>query len=164
VGDVIRFPLQAAPAANHTRVVWRGCWACGQLLFDDEPDLCPDCHHQLHHPPVETTGKRAHLLAWYLRHLRGDDIVGMASAIVDAGVEHAEAAAAAWAADHGLDGRARVRYVGSVRAACEANLTERCFDDAQQLGRRLQDARRRVQYHHVDAVEALGRLMGRAHR
>lgn len=133
MGDLLHFPAPPAPGANHTDVI-RGCWACGLILFDDEPDgLCTDCDRALNAPPVPAAGDEKPLWT-YLKHLRPETLRSMADAITETGVTTAEEAAAEWAIAHQLDERARATYVGTVRGVALVEYSQRCHDDAQQLG------------------------------
>lgn len=135
MGDVIAFPTPAGPPANDTGEVWRGCWACGQLLFDDEPDLCTDCNHSLNAPAVAPVGKQ-HRLAWHLRHITPDTLRGMCDAITETGVTRAEEGAQAWAADH-LDLTERASFIGAVRGRAQLEYATRCAADVQQHGQTM---------------------------
>lgn len=133
MGDLLLLPAPPAPDANHTGEVWRGCWACGLLVFDDEGDLCPDCNQALNTPARPPAGNE-HPMAWYLRHIGPDTLRTMCDAIVETGVTHAEEGAASWAAEH-LDGRERSTYVGTVRGRAQLEYAMRCAGDVQEHGR-----------------------------
>lgn len=136
MGDVIQFPAPAALEANDTAVVWRGCWSCGLVLFDDEPTLCTDCATVLDRTPAPTPPD-GRPLAFYLKHFRPDGIALLAQAIIETGVAQAEEHAAAWADEHHLDAAARARFVGDVRGRALAEYTSRCQTDAELLGHTL---------------------------
>src|SRR4051812_14088422 len=132
MGDLLLLPVPAGPPPSYTTEVWRGCWACGLVLFDDEPDLCTDCNHTLNTPAVPPAGKQRPL-TWYLRHITPDTLRTMCDTIAEAGVTHAEEGAAGWAAEH-LDGRERSTYVGDVRGRALLEYSTRCAADVQEHG------------------------------
>lgn len=139
MGDLIVFPTPPGPTANDTDVIlWRGCWACGLILFDDElpAGLCTECDLDLNRTPPAPEGKQRPL-AFYLRHIRPETLHSMTVAIIETGTTQAETAAAEWAIDHHLDDRARAAYVGDVRGRATLELSVRCHDDAQVLGAQL---------------------------
>lgn len=137
MGDLVRlFPTPPASDRNDTGEVWRGCWACGLLLFDDEPTLCTDCDARLNNQPAPTPAK-GKPLGFYLKSFGPDGIALMAAAITETGVAQAEEHAAAWAADHHLDEKARSTYVGDVRGRALAGYSDRCQRDVQHLGEQL---------------------------
>lgn len=137
MGDLISlFPAPAAPDRNDTVDVWRGCWACGLVLFDDELTLCSDCDRQLNNEPAPTPPK-GRPLAFYLKRFGADGIALMAAAITETGVAQAEEHAASWAVDHQLDDTARATYVGDVRGRAELEYSDRCQRDVQLLGVQL---------------------------
>lgn len=135
MGDLHLLAAPAAPPASYTTEVWRGCWACGLVLFHDEPDLCTDCHHHLNNPPAPTPPKARPLYS-YLKHFGPQGIALMAAGIVETGADRAEEHAANWAADH-LEPGERARYVGDVRGRALREYSDRCQQDVQLLGAQL---------------------------
>lgn len=131
MGELIQFPSTTADTT-----VWRGCWACGLVLFDDEISLCTDCDLALNGEPAPTPpGVKP--IAFYLKPFGPDGIAQLAAAIVEAGVAHTEEQAAGWARDHHLDAQVHARYVGDVRGRAVVEYSDRCQRDAQQLGVQL---------------------------
>jgi hypothetical protein len=139
MGTLLHLPTPPSPTPNHTDEVWRGCWACGLVLFDDEPDLCTDCNIALNRPPTPPASQQRPL-TWYLRHITPDTLRAMCDTITETAVTHAEEGAAAWAAEH-LDGRQRATYIGSVRGRAQTEYAMRCHADAQAHGQAMGWAR-----------------------
>lgn len=97
-------------------MTWRGCWWCGQALFDDEEFACVEHGDLLE---VRTPDPDRPDL------LRGFTDAGLgewAAAFTELQVDQVQAAAHAWATDHDLAADERHAYVGAAARAARAQL------------------------------------------